>query len=123
MGVCVPEVLQLPLHHSQLFPNSEDLSNDCSRAVIFRLLHGVKDTKQGLRRFHRSGERKKVGGRAKLGSSAVQHPLVAFQLSPLSSCCTTDFGSSAFMKTKSRKGSICESFLLSNLTHTLLLGE
>ena len=69
MGVCVPEVLQLPLHHSQLFPNSEDLSNDCSRAVIFRLLHGGKDTKKWLRRFHRSGERKKVGGRAKLGSS------------------------------------------------------
>ena len=46
MGVCVPEVPQLPLHHSQLVTNSEDLSNDYSRAVIFRLLHGVKDTKK-----------------------------------------------------------------------------
>lgn len=68
MGVCVPEVPQLPFHHSQLFPNS-DLSNDCSRAVIFRLLHGVEDTKKWLRWFHRSGERNEVDGRAKLWSS------------------------------------------------------
>ena len=69
MGVCVPEVLQLPFHYPQLFPNSEDLSNDCSRAVIFRLLHGVEDTKKWLRRFHRSGERNQVDGKAKLWSS------------------------------------------------------
>ena len=69
MGVCVPEVLQLPFHYPQLFPNSEDLSNDCSRAVIFRLLHGVEDTKKWLRRFHRSGDRNQVDGKAKLWSS------------------------------------------------------
>lgn len=58
-----------------------------------------------------------------LGTSAVQGPFVAFRLSPFPSSGTTDSGSSGFMKTKSRKGSVCKSLLLSCLTYTLLLCE
>lgn len=115
------EVPQLLLHHSRLFPNSEDLRNDCSRAVIFKFCYmeyrfqrGDSGDFMGVRREMRWME----GPRSEaLGTSSAQGTSVAFELLPLPSSCTTDSGSSAFMQTKSRKGSVCRLFCF-QIRHT-----
>lgn len=58
-----------------------------------------------------------------LETPAAQGTWVAYQLLLLLSSCTTDSGSSHFMKTKSKNRSVCKSLLLSDLTCLSPLGK
>lgn len=116
------EVPQLLLHHSRLFPNSEDLRNDCSRAVIFKFCYmeyrfqrGDSGDFMGVRREMRWMEWPRSEA---LGASSAQGTSVAFELLPLPSSCTTDSGSQPLWKQNPEKEVFADSSAFRSNIHT-----